>query len=181
MAQPSTAGTAVPHDAGHAKIFPPLDSTTFASQLLWLAIAFGLLYMLLSRVALPRIGEVIEERQERIKRDLTQAEQLRGQTDAALKAYEQSQAEARSKAQGIAKDMRDKLAAASEQERHRVDTELAAKLAETEQQIAENKKRALTSVNDIAAATAGAIVGKLLGQDATPDEVRRALPAQPAE
>ncbi len=181
MAQPSTAGTAVPHDAGHAKIFPPLDATTFASQLLWLAIAFGLLYMLLSRVALPRIGEVIEERQERIKRDLTQAEQLRGQTDAALKAYEQSQADARSKAQGIAKEMRDKLAAVSEQERHRVDAELAAKIAETERQIAQTKTRALASVNDIAVATAGAIVGKLLGQEATPEEVRRALPAQPAE
>ena len=181
MAQPSTTGTAVPHDAGHAKIFPPLDHTTFASQLVWLAIMFGLLYLLLSKVALPRIGEVIEERQERIKRDLAQAEQLRGQTDAALKAYEQSQAEARSKAQGIAKDMRDRLAAASEQERHRVDAELAAKLTETERQIADNKKRALTSVNEIAASTAGAIVGKLLGQDATPDEVRRALPAQPAE
>ena len=181
MAQPSTAGTAVPHDAGHAKIFPPLDATTFASQLLWLAIAFAALYFLLSKIALPRIGEVIEERQERIKRDLAQAEQLRGQTDAALKAYEQSQAEARSKAQGIAKDVRDKLAVASEQERHRVDTALAAKLTETERQIAENKKRALTSVNEIAAATAGAIVGKLLGQEATPDEVRRALPTQPAE
>ena len=70
MATNSTVSTAVPHEAGHAKVFPPLDSGTFAPQLIWLALTFGLLYLLLKRFYLPRVGEVIEERRERIQRDL---------------------------------------------------------------------------------------------------------------
>ena len=75
---------------GGAKVFPPLDPATFVPQLVWLAIAFGLLYLLLSRVALPRVGEVIEERADRIRRDLDQAEKLKAETEGALAAYEQA-------------------------------------------------------------------------------------------
>jgi F-type H+-transporting ATPase subunit b len=155
--------------------------TTFAPQLVWLAITFALLYWLLSRMALPRISQVMEERRERIQRDLSEAERLKSETEAALKSYEQSHAEARSKAQAIAVEMRNKLAAQAEQERQRLDAELAAKLADTEKQIAETKARALASVNDIAADTAGVIVAKLIGQEASADEVRRALSAKAAE
>jgi F-type H+-transporting ATPase subunit b len=147
----------------------------------WLAITFALLYWLLSRIALPRISQVMEERRERIQRDLSEAERLKSETEAALKSYEQSHAEARSKAQAIAAEMRNKLAAQAEQERQRLDAELAAKLADTEKQIAETKARALASVNDIAADTAGVIVAKLIGQEASADEVRRALSAKAAE
>jgi F-type H+-transporting ATPase subunit b len=175
MAEKSSAHTAAPSDGGHPKTFPPLDQTTFAPQLVWLAVAFVLLYALLSRLALPRISEVIEERKERVQRDLAEAERAKAETEAALKAYEQSQAEARSRAQGIAKDMRDRLTAQSEKERHELDARMAAKLADTERQIGETKARALAGVSEIASATVGAIVGKLLGQEATPDEVQRAL------
>src|SRR5258705_2117824 len=102
------AGTAVPEGAGHAKVFPPLDPGTFAPQLIWLALTFGLLYVLLKRVALPRIGEVIEERGDRVRRDLEQAEKLKGDTEQALAGYEQALGEARAKAGAIAKGVRDK-------------------------------------------------------------------------
>lgn len=182
MAEKTVAGTtALPDGVGHGKAFPPLDATTFAPQLVWLAIAFGLLYWLLSRMALPRIGQVMEERAERVQRDLSEAERLKMETDAALKAYEESQAEARGRAQSIAKEMRDKLAAQAEQERQRLDADLAAKIGATEKQIAETKARALAGVNEIAAETASAIVTKLIGQEASADEVRRALSRQAAE
>jgi F-type H+-transporting ATPase subunit b len=181
MAEKSSATTTVPAEGGHQKTFPPLDHTTFAPQLIWLAVAFALLYALLSRLALPRIGEVIEERRERVQRDLAEAERLKTETEAALKAYEQSQAEARSKAQAIAKETRDRLAAQAEQERHRVDAEMAARLAETEKQIETTKSRALAGVNEIAAATVGAIVAKLIGQETTSEEVKRALSSSPGE
>jgi len=176
-----TIGAGLPEGVGHGKSFPPLDVTTFAPQLVWLAIAFALLYALLSRLALPRIGQLMEERRERVQRDLNEAERLRGETDQALKAYEQSHAEARSRAQSIANEMRDKLAKQAEAERHRLDAELAAKIGETEKQIAETKAKALAGVDQIAAETANAIVAKLIGQEATPDEVRRALAPQAAE
>ena len=183
MAEKSTTslGAGLPDGVGHGKAFPPLDATTFAPQLFWLVIAFVLLYVLLSRKVLPRIGRVLDERRERIDRDLREAERLKAETDAALKTYEAAHAEARGKAQAIAKDMRDKLASEADQARHKVDAELNAKLAQTEKQIAETKNRALAGVNQIAADTAGAIVAKLIGQEPTPDELRRALSAPPAE
>jgi F-type H+-transporting ATPase subunit b len=181
MSDTSTAGLSVPLELMQAKAFPPLDPSTFSPQLVWLVVAFCLLYLLLSRVALPRIGEVIDERRDRVARDLAEAERLRTETDAALKAYEQAHADARSKAQGIAKTMRDSLAADAEKKRHEVDAALATKLTETEKQIATTKANALAGVNQIAADAAGAIVAKLVGQDASPDEIRKALSQQPGQ
>ena len=95
MATNSTTGTATPPEAGHAKVFPPLDSGTFAPQLIWLALSFGLLYLLLKRFCLPRVGEVIEERRERVERDLRQADRLKVETEQALGSYERALGEAR--------------------------------------------------------------------------------------
>ena len=98
------AGTSVPASGAHAKVFPPLDPSTFAPQLVWLALTLGLLYLLLKRVALPRVGEVIEERADRIKRDLEQAEKLKADTEAALADYEQALGEAVRRVGSIASD-----------------------------------------------------------------------------
>jgi F-type H+-transporting ATPase subunit b len=175
------AGTAVPESAGHAKVFPPLDPSTFAPQLVWLALTFGLLYLILKRVVLPRVGEVIEERGDRIKRDLAQAEKLKADTEKALANYEQALGDARAKAGGIAKIMRDKLTAEVDKERTKVEAQIAAKLAEAESRIAETKSKALASVGDIASEVAGSIVARLIGAEPTKDEVKRALVQRAAE
>ena len=175
------AGTAVPESAGHAKVFPPLDPGTFAPQLIWLALTFGLLYLVLKRVVLPRVGEVIEERSDRIKRDLAQAEKLKADTEKALANYEQALGDARAKAGAIAKTMRDKLTAEVDKERTKVEAQIAAKLAEAESRIAETKSKALASVGDIASEVAGVIVTRLIGKEVTKDEVKRALVQRAAE
>lgn len=173
-----TTGTFVPtaDHAGGSK-FPPFDPGSFAPQLVWLAITFVALYLLLARKALPGIGSVLAERRDRVERDLAEAQRMKGETDAALKAYEQSLADARGRAQALAKDTRDRLAAEIERDRHRADEQNAQKLAETEKRIADSKARALSSVGDIAAETAQAIVAKLLGRDVTREDVRRAVAA----
>ncbi len=181
MAQKVTAGTAVSDQPGHAKVFPPLDPGTFAPQLIWLALTFGLLYLILSRVALPRVGEVIEERSDRIKRDLGQAEKLKEETEQALAAYEQALAEARGKANAIAKSMRDNLTAEVDKERAKVEALIAQKLTEAEARIVQTKSKALASVNDIAADIAGAIVTKLTGAEVSREEVQKALVRRAAE
>ena len=163
-----------PHaKGGHS--FPPFDPTTFAPQLVWLAISFAALYLIMSRIALPRVGSVLTERRERIQRDLAEAERLKGETDAALATYEKSLADARSKAQGMAKDMRDKVAADMDRERQRVDDANASKLAETETRIADTKARALANVEQLAAETAGAIVERLIGQQVNADDIKKAV------
>lgn len=177
MTEPLHEGTAVPHDAGHAKVFPPLDPSTFAPQLIWLVIAFTALYLLLSKFALPRVGEVIEERAHRIKRDLDTAERLKDDTQKALKAYEKSLADARANASGIAKDTRERLGGESGKEKVVIDKQIAAKLADAEKRITATKLKALASVSEVAADTAGAVVKQLIGADVTADEVKRALAA----
>ena len=175
------AGTAVPDTGPQAKVFPPLDPGTFAPQLVWLALTLGLLYLLLKRVALPRVGEVIEERADRIKRDLEQAEKLKADTEAALADYEQALGEARAKANAMAKGMRDTLTAEVDKERAKVDAAIAAKLAEAERRIADTKAKALSGVGDIAGEVAGAIVSRLIGKEVSKDEVKKALVQRAAE
>jgi F-type H+-transporting ATPase subunit b len=180
MATNSTASTSTAHGAGEAKAFPPLDSTTFAPQLIWLALSFGLLYLLLKRFYLPRVGEVIEERRERVERDLRQAEKIKAETAQALNNYERALGEARGKAQAIAKDMRDTLSAEMEKERTSVEGQITAKLADAEARISQTKASALAGVGEIAGELAGAIVARLSGREATKDEVRRALVSRQA-
>ncbi len=175
MAQKHNTETGVPHEAGHKGAFPPLDPANFAPQIIWLAISFALLYALMSRIALPRIGEVIEERRDRIQRDIDAAEALKAETEKALKGYEDSLADARGKASGIARDTREKLAAETDRERAETDTKVNAKIAEAEARIAAMKNNALSSVNDIAADTASAIVGKLIGENITAADVKKVL------
>ena len=175
------AATSVAEDGVHSKAFPPLDPGTFAPQLVWLALTFGLLYLLLKRVALPRVGEVIEERADRIRRDLAQAEKLKAETEAALAEYEQALGEARTKAGGIAKVMRDRLTAEVDKERAKVEAQIAAKLGEAEHRISETKAKALANVGDIAGEVAGAIIARLIGKEVSKDEVQKALVRRAAE
>jgi F-type H+-transporting ATPase subunit b len=175
MAQKATASTAVPGEGAHPKAFPPLDATTFVPQLFWLALTFGLLYVLLKRFALPRVGEILDERQARIQRDLDKAEALKVETQQALAGYEQSLSDARGRAQGIASDVRNKLMQEVDGERAKIDAEIARQAADAEARIDGSKQKALSNVNDIATDTASAIVAKLLGKEVSRDEIQNAL------
>ena len=151
-------------DGGHhGGGFPPFESTYFASQLVSLAIAFVALYIIVSRFALPKVGGVIEARQNAIEGDLAQAQKLKDESDAALKAYETELASARSRAQAIGNETREKLNAASEAERKTLEDQLAARLAAAEKQIAATRETAMSNVRGIAADAAGAIVQRLTG------------------
>lgn len=154
---------------------PQLNTHTFSPQLFWLAVTFGLLFFIMSRIALPRIGDVIEERAGRITRDIEAAQRLKGETDKALADYEKALADARGKASGIAKDMRDKISAETEAKKASVEQTLAGKLQDAERRIAATKSKALEAVDDIAIETASAVVNKLIGQTVSPEDVKKAL------
>jgi F-type H+-transporting ATPase subunit b len=154
---------------------PQLNTHTYTPQLFWLAVTFLLLFILMKRVALPRISEVIEERKDRVQRDLAAAERLKGETDKALANYEKALADARSSASGIARETRDRLTAEVDAERKAVEDKLARKLTDAEASITATKQKALTSVRDIAAETAELIVSKLSSLPVTKDEIARAI------
>jgi len=142
---------------------PQLNPLDWAPQLIWLAITFGILYLLMKWVALPRIGSVLDMRRDRIAGDLESAERLRRETEEAIAAYEQALAEAKSKAHAIAQEARNKLKDEVAAERAGLDRELAAKATEAEARIHEAKTAALKDVNAVAAETAAAIVQRLIG------------------
>jgi F-type H+-transporting ATPase subunit b len=154
------------HGGGHAPEgagFPPFDSSTYPSQILWLVITFGLFYLFLKKVVLPRIGGVLEVRRDRIAQDLDQAARMKAEADAAVAAYEQELAEARAKASTIGQQARDAARADADAERKRIEASLDAKLDESEQRIAAIKAKALGEVGTIAVDTAEAIIQQLVG------------------
>ncbi len=155
--------TGVAADQGGGNNFPPFDSTTFSSQLLWLAITFGLFYYLMSKVALPRISSILETRSDRIAQDLEEANRLKEESDAAIAAYEQELAEAKSRAHGIAQEARDTAKAELETKRAGVEADLADKISEAEKRIADIKSKAMKEVGAIAQDTTEALVSQLLG------------------
>ena len=143
--------------------FPPFDPQTFGSQLFWLAITFGLLYYLMAKVALPRIGTILEERNDRIADDLAEAEKLKLETDEAIAAYEQALGEARKKAHGIGHAARDKAKAKIEANRERIEADLGGKMKAAEAEIATMANAALADIDSIAGAAAEALVEALVG------------------
>jgi F-type H+-transporting ATPase subunit b len=173
QAQATQTATGAPAPAEHGGAFPPFAGETFASQLLWFAIAFGLLYYVMSRVALPRVGAIMASRSERIAADLAEAERLRAEAEAAGATYEKSLGGARARAKAIAQEKRATLAAESEGRRKALELELHERLAVAEKTIASRTHEAMASVRGIAADAATAIVERLTGQ--APD--RRALEA----
>jgi F-type H+-transporting ATPase subunit b len=150
-------------DGGHKAPFPPFQKDTFASQLVSLAIAFVALYLIVSKIALPRVGSVLDERQGTIDGDLAEAQKLKDSSDAALKAYETELAAARARAQAIGAETREKLNAAAEAERKTLEQRLSVKLAEAEKAIAATRTAAMSNVRGIAADAAAAIVQRLTG------------------
>jgi F-type H+-transporting ATPase subunit b len=171
------AGTEVPGGVHEKGVFPPFDSTTFAPQLIWLVLIFGALYLLMSRLALPRIENILETRRERIADDLDSAADMQQKAKDAGVAYETTLANARASAQTTAQQMRDNLAADAAAKRKTLEEELNTKLATAERSIAATKTQAMSSVGDIATTAAADIVAHLTGKPADAKAIAAAIAA----
>jgi F-type H+-transporting ATPase subunit b len=154
---------------------PQLDPSTFSTQLIWLAITFIGLYLVMARIALPKIGNAIEHRKDRIANDLDQAQSLKDDTDRAIAAYEERLAEARSNAHSIAQATRQKLTDEVNAERARIDAELAGKVTAAEKRIAKVKGEAIEEVQKVAGDLAGDIVAQLIGSKVSSAQAAKAV------
>jgi F-type H+-transporting ATPase subunit b len=159
------------HEGG---TFPPFDAQHYPSQILWFVIAFAILYALMSRVALPRVGEIKQKRKDTIAGELDRAQKLQAEADAASAAYEKTLADAKARAQGLAQEMHMKLAAETAAKRHDLESDLNARLAAAEAQINDTKTKAMSNVGAIARETAAAIVQHLTGRPADVNAIARA-------
>jgi F-type H+-transporting ATPase subunit b len=174
MAQPThatTEATPAKHDGG----FPPFKADTFASQLLWLAICFIVLYVLVARFALPRMESILTSRRAKIEADFAEAARMKGEADTAIAAHEKALADAHARAHTLAIATRERLAAESEAHRKSVEHELNQRLAESDKKIAASKVAAMANVRGIAVDAAGAIVARLIDESPSDHAVKSAV------
>lgn len=152
--------------AQHAdRVFPPFDFSYFESHLFWLIVCFGLFYIFMARIIVPRIGGTIETRRDRIASDRDKAARLNLEREGAIAAYERELTEARSKAISIAQAASDEIRAKVDLDRRAAEADLDKKLADADNRIKKIRDQAMKNVGDIAEATAVEIVHQLIGSE----------------
>lgn len=156
------AGTGQAAEEAH-KGLPQLDPTAFPPQLIWLAICFSVLYLLMSRVALPKVGQVLEQRQEHITADLDRAQALRDEAATVMAAYEKALAEARSEAQTLMAKTSAETAEIQAARTRDFAGELAERTQAAEARIRAAKDQALSNVHSVAAEIARDVADKVAG------------------
>lgn len=161
--------------AEHGGGLPQLDVLTYPSQIFWLILSFGTLYYLMSRKALPRLGEILEARQERIASDLDRAAKLRAEAEEAMRHYQQVVAEAQAKASAELKAVEERLSAEASRKQAAIEADLAKQLDEAEARIAAAKNAALAEIKGVAGEVAQAAVQRLAGLQVSESEVKAAL------
>lgn len=142
---------------------PQLEVSTFLPQLVWLAITFILLYLLMARIGLPRVGGIIEARRRRIDDDLARAAQLKAEAEGVMSAYQQALATARAEAQAAVKETTDRLAAEAAERQRQLTEALAEHTATAERRIAAAKQQALAEMHGIAVDVGRSIAEKVTG------------------
>ena len=161
----------------HKGGLPQLDPHSWTPQLFWLLVTFVLLYLLMSKVALPKVAQVLEAREKRISGDLAEAERLKAETEKAIAGYEAALAKARAEAQATADATRQKVTQEAAAAKTRVEAELATKSKAAEAAIAAARDKALAALDQVAAESAASIVQRLTGTAASAADVQAAVAA----
>jgi len=154
---------------------PQLNPDSFASQIFWLALTFILFFLIAWRVALPKIGRVLEDRRERIDRDVSKAQEVRNEAEAVLAEYEKLSAEGRASAQVVLREANELAAAEAAAEHEKLSHRLADDITKAERRIDEARKSALEGVGDVAAEIAQAAAAKLIGLDVSKSDADGAV------
>jgi len=166
---------AAPKGDGGEKVFPPFNSEYFATQIFWLLLTFGVLYFLLSKILLPRIGQTIEERSSRIADDLDAASRMQKEAEEAEKSYERALADAKAKAHNVAETTRQSVDAEIKVEMDVADAEAAKASEAAETRIRAVHAKAMESIESVAADAAQATVEALTGKKPSLAAVKKAL------
>jgi F-type H+-transporting ATPase subunit b len=143
---------------------PQLEFATFPPQLIWLAIVFVVLYLVMARFALPRVGNIIVARRERIDGDLEKASAMKAEAEAVIAAYERALAQARQEAQATLKETTEKFAAEAAIRQREIGDKLGGETAAAERRILDAKNASLADLRGMALEVARAAAGKLTGQ-----------------
>lgn len=167
-------------DGGGASL-PQLDTSTFSSQIFWLAVSFAVLFILMWKVALPRVTDVVDSREQKIRADLERAEQLRDEIAKTEEEIAKVLSEARAEAQDIMRKAQDKVAEDHAKKQQKIEADLDQKIAEAEERIAKERSEALASMKQVAEDVAAASVEKLTGSKPDAKAVAAAVQAASKE
>jgi len=154
---------------------PQFNPEWFASQLFWLAIAFGLLYLLMSRIALPRMHEIVEGREHKIREDLDKAESLRDEAREINQAYEEQLREARGEAQKLLRETSEAVSKEHAERHAEFGKELEQRVQEAEERIERAKAEALEQVEENAAGLAKDATARLIGSKVGDAHAKKAV------
>ena len=154
---------------------PQLDASTFVSQLFWLVVTFVCLYVIMTRIVVPRIGDVLQIRQRRIDDDLEKAETLRNEAEEVLEAYEKTVAEGRAQAHTILREAAERSDKAAAERQAALAEQLAKQTADAEARISAAREEALANIRTVAAETAQAATQRLSGASISEDEAAAAV------
>ncbi len=154
---------------------PQFDLSTAPSQIFWLLLVFGLLYLTFVKLVLPKMGGVIEARQKKIEGDLARAETLKREAEEAVAGYEKGLAEARAEASSILNQSAEAARKEIEAESAAFDKELNQKVQAAQTRIAEAEKEARSHLKEIAVAAAAMATEKLIGVAPSEAEVKSAV------
>lgn len=143
---------------------PQLDFSTWGNQIFWLVITLVVIYMILSRVALPRIAAILAERQGTITNDIATAEDFKAKAKEAEAAYDKALADARAEAHRIVAEAKADIQSDLDVAIAKADAEIAAKAAESEKAISEIRAGAADAIQQVAKDTAQEIVASLGGK-----------------
>lgn len=154
---------------------PQFDPTYFTSQVFWLFVVFFIFYLVMSKIALPRIGEILEERQRRIEDDLDRAQKLKDEAQSVLTAYEKALADARGRAQEVYVETQEAIAKMTAEREAAFAETLAEKTQDAEKRIAAARAKALGTATEAAAELAKAMSKKIGDLDISDQDAQEAV------
>ena len=157
---------------------PQLDFAFYLPQIVWLALAFVVLYGLMARVALPRIAEVLDEREDRVADDLERARASKEEAEVVLEAYERELLEARTEAHAVAREARRRLAAEVADQKAEVERALEAEAAKAAERIGATRNQAMANLNELAQEVTRAAMARLIGRGPDEGSLRAAVEAE---
>lgn len=177
VATPSLAGAAEGAKKSGSGGMPQLDPSSYASQIFWLTITFVLFLLICWKVALPKIGQVLDDRRQRIEGDLEEARGLRDEAEQVLAEYEAAVARARADAQAIVRKTGVEAQERAAREHERLAGQVNVMISEAEERIAKARATAIAGVNEVAGELAQRAVAKLLGADVSRADADSAVAA----
>lgn len=153
---------------------PQLDFATYASQIFWLAVTFAALYYVLASFSLPRVREVLQNRQDRVRGDLEKADSLKHEAEQVESDYEEALKKARSRAHELLAETQKNLQVEAEKRHAHLDDTFTRQNKETEARITLLKKEAAKELGVVSEEVAASIAKKLAGIDVSKDQAQKA-------